>query len=64
MYRSIDHKKIGRKLKIAKKWISQATFAGIGALERCQNLIQSPDLGAFWLLVLVFEYAKVFLNVC
>ena len=60
VHRSIDHKKLEESWKNCKKSIFQAKFAGIGALERCLNLIQRSDFGALWVLGGVLGYANLF----
>ena len=53
--------KVGKNEEIS---IFQATFVGLGELEKCQNPIQKPDFGALCVLEGVLGYADVFPNVC
>ena len=58
-------KKIGKKMeKNEEISIFQATFASLGALEKCYNLIQKPDFGDLCVLEGVLGYANMFPNVC
>ena len=53
--------KVGKNEEIS---IFQATFVGLGELEKCQNPIQKPDFGALCVLEGVLGYADVCPNVC